>query len=651
MMRSLLLSMFLVSFAFTAYSQVIWSEDFSNGIPADWGNEDLSEIGLLWTYCADTTTYGNDQVVVSCPFNFTDCENMQSHFKSNSPENGFACCVTEPFFSALGNTAFETRLTTSAIDCSNQSEVYLLFNSHIGVFDQNAFDNAFLRVSTDRVNWTSFAPFPDLQTADITEVGYRRWSFNPEKSMFDLSDIAANQETVYLQWYWEGNQEYHWSIDDIVLTYINPFPSVDISLSPDINFHALMPNFSTPISQIEPVYFLTDAVQFGLDTLRNVEIIARVTNIDNSNVLFEESVFLDELIPNENYFDIVFPPYMHEGGVGEFKVIYTISQDLGDNNPDNNFYEYPFEVTENVLRKHKPTSNTKNAFPTLLTEENLIQQRWGIANFFHIPNGAGFSVDSIYFEIPFRDDVRDSQTNINYVINDKGTQLHIKLYKWDDQNSDESATINTETITVGDTIFSISGNSAVAPIKVKLANNISADENVPLEDNTSYFLAVEFIPTSTTPFSRLFAIKASTNLNYDATIQSTSLQEQSRFAAMTSIQNSNVYDTYGFGGNVTPNIWMSVIDTKTSTPTTVLPSNAISIFPNPANEITKVTFDFEIEKGARLELLKIDGSHIRSIPIINNQAKVNCAKLANGTYLVKYNSDTSSALQKLVVLH
>ena len=30
-----------------------WSEDFSNGIPASWTNEDESGNGILWTWCGE----------------------------------------------------------------------------------------------------------------------------------------------------------------------------------------------------------------------------------------------------------------------------------------------------------------------------------------------------------------------------------------------------------------------------------------------------------------------------------------------------------------------------------------------------------------------------------------------------------------------
>ena len=650
-MRGLLTILFIVLIALSTKGQVFWSEDFSNGIPSDWTNEDLSGLGLLWTYCADTTAYGTIENQ-GCPFDFTDCDNRQSHFKSNTPENGFACCVTEPFFNQLGETTFESRLTTSAIDCSDESEVYVLFNSHIGVFDQDALDNAFLRVSTDRVNWTTFVPFPDLETSQVTEIGFRRWSFNPEQSMFDISQVAANQDSVFLQWYWDGNREYHWSIDDILLTNINPIPSIDISLTPDLRFHAFMTNFSTPISQIEPVFFLTDAVQLGLDTLRNIEVTAKVTNLEGTNTLYQESVILEELIPNQNAINISFPPYLHDGGIGAFKLTYCTASNLNDGNPSNNSFEYPFEITQNVLKKHGESSVKKDLFPTMLDENNFIENNWSIANHYHIPNGAGMAVDEILFEIPNRSTIQDLGTT--YAINDVGILIDVTLYKWDNDNLDDFATA-TESTPIGTTTFEVSGgdfgDGTNSTQSVKLENLISNDDNIPLEDDQDYFVALEFNRGAGNLFNRLFAVIASTNLNYDATIEANILNDRLRFAAMTRIGPSDTFTTLAFGGNVVPHIWMNMTEAPTTTTTQILPSNAIALSPNPASESSTVTFDFELEENANLELLSIGGELIERIPILNNQAKVNCHELANGTYFVKYSSNKSTALKKLVVLH
>jgi len=135
-MKTIFTSILYTLISFPLLGQVFWQQDFSSGIPADWTNEAISNVDLVWTYCSDTTAYGTIEEP-GCPFDFTGGDNQQNHFKSETPENGFACCVVEPVINQLGGTsAFDSRLTTSAIDCSTRNEVYITFSSHIGVFDQ-----------------------------------------------------------------------------------------------------------------------------------------------------------------------------------------------------------------------------------------------------------------------------------------------------------------------------------------------------------------------------------------------------------------------------------------------------------------------------------------------------------------------------------
>ena len=180
-----------------------WSEDFSDGdIPEGWTNEDPSGNNALWTWCGDPTTGAMD----GCPPVWDDNLNQQEPFGATTAGNGFVTMDSD----AAGDVSHQSELTTSPIDCSAQGEVWLNFQTHIGVFTIPASTGALLRVSTNGDTWTDFAIFPNL-TLDV------RWSENPENIIVDISSVAANESTVYIQWQWIGNFEYLWSIDDVQL--------------------------------------------------------------------------------------------------------------------------------------------------------------------------------------------------------------------------------------------------------------------------------------------------------------------------------------------------------------------------------------------------------------------------------------------------
>jgi hypothetical protein len=103
-------------------------------------------------------------------------------------------------------------ITSPAIDCRDMDNVYLKFCRWLGV-EQPYYDEARILASTDGNNWTqlwiNYATIADLYWTPLE---------------YDISDIAANQETVYLRWVMgptDGGLRYNgWNIDDVrVVSY------------------------------------------------------------------------------------------------------------------------------------------------------------------------------------------------------------------------------------------------------------------------------------------------------------------------------------------------------------------------------------------------------------------------------------------------
>ena len=201
----------------------VMSEDFSGGsIPVGWTNEDNGPTGnALWTFCADPA---DDRTTAGCPLIWDTPINQQVPFAATTANNGFVTMDSDFY----GNIDHVSELTMPALDLSTAGEVIVNFQSHIGVFVEDADPNAAFRVSTDGgTNWTSFVVFPGLVIGDNPNPPLVRWSANPTISSFDISSIAAGESNVLLQWQWTGSFEYQWNLDDI---------SVVTSADPDIIF-------------------------------------------------------------------------------------------------------------------------------------------------------------------------------------------------------------------------------------------------------------------------------------------------------------------------------------------------------------------------------------------------------------------------------
>ncbi len=108
----------------------------------------------------------------------------------------------------------ERHLTTTAIDCSELTQVQLKFWRWLGV-EQPSYDHAYIRVSTDGSSWTQL-------WTNGSEVADSSWS----QHEFDISAVANNEPTVYIRWTMgtsDGSWQYcGWNIDDVEIWGVEP---------------------------------------------------------------------------------------------------------------------------------------------------------------------------------------------------------------------------------------------------------------------------------------------------------------------------------------------------------------------------------------------------------------------------------------------
>ena len=101
----------------------------------------------------------------------------------------------------------ETSLTTGPLDCRNLLAVSLRFRRWLGV-ETAIYDHAYVRASTDNVNWTNV-------WANGGQVTDAAW----ELVEYDLSALADGTETLYLRWVMGTTDELlefcGWNLDDI----------------------------------------------------------------------------------------------------------------------------------------------------------------------------------------------------------------------------------------------------------------------------------------------------------------------------------------------------------------------------------------------------------------------------------------------------
>ncbi len=104
----------------------------------------------------------------------------------------------------------ERHLTSTAIDCTNLTDVHLKFWRWLGV-EQPAYDHAYIRISTNGSIWATV-------WENTSEIADEAWT----EIDIDISAYADNQPMVYLRWTMgttDSSWQYcGWNIDDLRLT-------------------------------------------------------------------------------------------------------------------------------------------------------------------------------------------------------------------------------------------------------------------------------------------------------------------------------------------------------------------------------------------------------------------------------------------------
>ncbi len=114
------------------------------------------------------------------------------------------------------NSMPEYHLTTTAINCSNLTQVNLRFYRWLGV-ETSTYDHAYVRVSNNGTSWTTVWQ-NDAEVADSS------WQYQN----IDIASVANNQANVYVRWTMgttDGSWTYcGWNIDDVAIYGLAPSP-------------------------------------------------------------------------------------------------------------------------------------------------------------------------------------------------------------------------------------------------------------------------------------------------------------------------------------------------------------------------------------------------------------------------------------------
>lgn len=612
-------------------ANVFWAEDFTNGMPADWTNEDPSGNEAIFSWCADPATGQQD----GCPRLWNGEVNQQVPFASTTATTGFVTMDSDLVGQISSN--HQSELTTAAIDCSAQTEVWMTFETHIGVFTLNADTNAVIQVSTDGENFTKFPikAFENLTTGE-------RWSDNPEEALVDISSVAAGQATVYIQWQWVGNYEYHWSIDDAKLYDADPRVANDMRVNG--NFYAIAPNAMTPASQIEPFGFLADIENVGSTAQNNVNLNISITNDSGTEVYTDDLAYgtigTDSLAENVPFVN----SYAPTEDIASYTGTYTVSAENPDDAADNNQQSFQFAVTDSVFAKEM--GYTRPITPAASNWNAGEPHSWAYGNHFHVSQADELFIRSVAFGVANAADEGVA-----------GRALALSLYSWVDQDNgdglDGIAQPEERTL-LAITFYIIEGTETPEQL-ITIPFPEEGEDPIQLTPGTDYLLMLEYYAEDEVDIT----FSASDAFDYSAMVFASQLLEQPRYGSMLGIAGditSTDYGSLGFGRDLVPVVRMHVgsdprLDTNTDN---ILSDNdKIEVFPNPAQELLNVAIILEeTSKEAVVSILNVTGQQLQEKhfdTLKSENFQLDIADLPTGTYFLKVQTDKGSKTVRFVV--
>ena len=191
-----------------ANRDIIWHEDFANGIPANWQNTEAGGIAV-WEYRGPETTPNNEVGSRgSCQIQGVPGQQILSNtwqngfiiFDSNYWDNDSLPCSEENFGTGEAPGPHIATLTTAPIDLTNYGNVALSFRHYLNQYT----GNARIEITNDGVNWYPIYTAPSTPNPTMPN----------DSVVIQISPLAGFQSLVQFRFIFEG-MYYYWQIDDI----------------------------------------------------------------------------------------------------------------------------------------------------------------------------------------------------------------------------------------------------------------------------------------------------------------------------------------------------------------------------------------------------------------------------------------------------
>ena len=561
-------------------AQVFWSEDFSSqtDFEANWTNGGTNSGAEVWSWLDDPTIllFGS-----------------QPAFGSTTADNGFIIFNSD----GNGENAHDVTITSPVIDCSAQSQVFLKVENQYGYFSTGSVSVAQVGVSTNGTDFTYYDILTAVEQNDLSDAVQVEFLELPE---------AANEETVYIQFRWQGFFEYAWRIDDIELSSQSAQPANELVLEePRVAF-----NFATPVSQIDTVFLAFGIDNNGTDDQFNVSATATVTGDNGDNFTTTEST---DTLQSDSSVVFLFDESFVPSGEGNYDISYSTSSDSADANPDNNAVDLNFVISEDIFSKDDGiiASATRPA--------TIGDDFWEIGNYYLIAN-AGFEAFEAQISVASNDNAHQGQ--------------QVTVFVYEVTEDDDVGNFTDDDLTVlgfGEYEFTTEANFDL--VTVPLFDLIEGTQGIVLPEDSEIFMTIQYTPDMFVPYSDLAYY-------YDV--------------ATVVRGDDGGWFLGGFGPDITAIARMRIREEgTTATQEPQLDEDKLRVFPNPVDKQLTVEITLEeISEQVQVQLMSATGSILMENLYEGVKAErlnFNVEKYPAGTYFLNVRTAEGVRTQRFVI--
>lgn len=432
-----------------------------------------------------------------------------------------------------------------------------------------------------------------------------------------------------------GSDFYFWVIDDIAIV-----ERIAYDMQVNENFFAVMPNATTPVSQVEAVPFLADIQNNGGRTATNVVLNLTITNDATMEEIYNSEVVYGDIDPDvidENrLFDELLDPAALV--IGNYTGVYSVSHDSTDLFTGNDMITWRFGVSDSLFTKE--FGSTRSIAPAA-------DDSYSYGNVFFTPNGDGHFARYVTFGLQNAAELT-------------GRALVTRLYQWDGDINDDGEANPAEYggFPIAFNEYTVVGDEGTNLITIP----VDLDEaGIALEDNKHYMIVLSY----TTQDDQACFMLASGAVNYGAMNFATDSLQFARYGSVLDVgpgeAGSISYSLVGFGFGLVPVVRLSIGTNPdlngpafiiNSADEQILNGELATVFPNPASGLVQVKLNMEQASDVRISVMNLSGQ------VVSNQTFDNVSRetvgldvsaLAPGKYWIRIHTAQGIIVKSVVV--